>query len=240
MYYLKLKRILDAVVALLGLLLTAPLFILVALAIRLDSAGPAFFSQKRLSRNGRMFRMYKFRTMRVGAERQGTGLFNYENDERVTRVGRFLRTSSVDEWPQLINVLKGEMALVGPRPPVWYELGDYATLNQDYKKRFTVLPGMTGLAQVSGRNELPWDEKVRYDITYVDGLKNKGWILDLKIIFKTFVHVFETKAVYEQNTGETDEEVIARAHSDYLASKAKGNGNDKMKDNGNNNGNNNG
>ena len=216
----------DRVLALLGLLVLAPLGLLVALAIVLDSKGPVFFVQDRLTRDGKVFRMYKFRSMRIDAEQQGTGLFNYVNDERVTRVGRLLRITSVDESPQLINVLKGEMALVGPRPPVWYELGDFATLNEDYKKRFTVLPGITGLAQVSGRNELPWHEKVQFDNTYVDLLKNKGWILDLKIIFKTFVHIFETKAVYEQNTGETDEKVIARAHSDYLASKEKDNGND--------------
>ena len=214
MYYLKLKRILDAVVALLGLLLAAPLFILVALAIRLDSAGPAFFSQKRLSRNGRMFRMYKFRTMRVGAERQGTGLFNYKNDPRVTKVGRFLRNTSLDEFPQLYNVLKGDMTLVGPRPPVWYELGDYATLNRTYRKRFEVLPGMTGLAQVHGRNDLPWQEKVVFDNRYVDLIKKKGLMLDLSILFRTFVSCFSSKSVYEQETGETDESVIARAHAD--------------------------
>jgi lipopolysaccharide/colanic/teichoic acid biosynthesis glycosyltransferase len=219
-----LKSVLDRVLALLGLLLLAPLGLLIAFAIVLDSKGPVFFVQDRLTRKGKRFRMYKFRSMRVNAEKQGTGLFNYENDDRVTRVGRVLRNTSVDEWPQLINVLKGEMALVGPRPPVWYELGDYDTLNEDYKKRFTVLPGITGLAQVSGRNEVSWPEKVRYDNAYVDGLKKKGWVLDLKIIFKTFVHIFETKAVYEQNTGETDEAVIARAHSDYLASIRKDDG----------------
>lgn len=234
--YPKIKSCLDRVLALLGLLLLAPIWLLVSLAIVLDSKGPVLFVQDRLTRDGKRFRMYKFRSMRVGAEQQGTGLFNYVNDVRVTRVGRLLRNTSVDEWPQLINVLKGEMAIVGPRPPVWYELGDYATLNEEYKKRFTVLPGITGLAQVSGRNELSWPEKVRYDNTYVEGLKKIGWTLDLKIIFKTFVRVFETKAVYEQDTGETDEIVIARAHSDFLASKEMDkeneNGNDKENDNG--------
>lgn len=214
MYYLKLKRLLDVVAVLLGLLLALPLFLLVAIAIRLDSAGPVFFSQQRLSRNGRIFSMYKFRTMQVGAERQGTGLFNYKNDARVTKVGRFLRNTSLDELPQLFNVLRGDMALVGPRPPVWYELGDYATLNRTYRKRFEVLPGITGLAQVRGRNDLPWHVKILYDNRYVDLIKKKGFILDLNILFMTFVSCFGSKSVYEQDTGETDESVIARAHAD--------------------------
>lgn len=206
----------DALVALLGMVLASPLMLVLALAVRLDTPGPVFFRQRRLSRLGREFWMYKFRTMRVGAESEGTGLFNYKNDPRVTRVGRFLRNTSLDELPQLWNVLKGEMALVGPRPPVWYELGDYETLNATYKKRFEVLPGMTGLAQVSGRNELPWQEKIVYDNRYVVLIKKWGLLLDLSILFKTFVQCFRSKSVYEQETGETDETVIARAHADNM------------------------
>lgn len=214
MFYFKLKRGLDALLALVGLLLASPLMLLLALAIRLDSPGPVYFKQKRLSRRGKEFWMYKFRTMRVGAENEGTGLFNYRNDPRVTRVGRLLRNTSLDELPQLWNVLKGEMALVGPRPPVWYELGDYATLNATYKKRFEVLPGITGLAQVSGRNELPWSEKIVFDNRYVELIKKWGLLLDLSILFKTFVQCFRSKSVYELETGETDASVIARAHAD--------------------------
>ena len=165
--YLKVKRILDAVISAAALVVLAPVFLMIAVAIKADSKGSVFFKQGRRTKNGRIFQMYKFRSMIVNAERMGSGLFNYENDPRVTRVGRFLRNTSLDELPQLINVLKGDMSLVGPRPCVSYELGDYETLNARYKKRFRVLAGVTGLAQVTGRNELPWDIKVNYDNLYI-------------------------------------------------------------------------
>jgi len=161
--------------------------------------------------------------MVIDAETQGAGLFNYENDPRVTRMGHFLRNTSLDELPQLINVLKGDMSLVGPRPPVSYELGDYETLNRRYKKRFTVLPGITGLAQVEGRNNITWDRKVDYDNEYIDLIKQKGLWVDLKILIKTVLNVFQKKDIYEnkinpdisdeQSAKETEEEIIAKAHA---------------------------
>ena len=118
--------------------------------------------------------MYKFRSMIVDAEKMGAGLFNYKDDPRVTKVGKFLRKSSLDELPQLFNIFFGDMSVVGPRPCVTYELGDFETLNKKYKKRFQVKAGLTGLAQVKGRNDISWDEKVTYDNQYVDGFKKYG------------------------------------------------------------------
>lgn len=217
-----LKCVLDVFASLLGIIALSPLFAVIAIAIKLESKGPVIFKQGRLTKNGRKFMMYKFRTMVENAEHSGTGLFNYENDPRVTRVGAFLRKASLDEFPQLFNVLKGDMSLVGPRPPVTYELGDYETLNKKYKKRFEVLAGITGLAQVRGRNENSWDEKVTLDNQYVEAFKQEGTLLDIKILFKTMIKVFAKKDIYEQKSDstlsdeeaakQTEEEIIRIAH----------------------------
>ena len=219
--YLKFKRVFDAMLSACALVVLSPLFLLIAVAIKLDSKGPVFFKQGRRTKDGVIFQMYKFRSMVVNAEHMGAGLFNYENDPRVTKVGRFLRNTSLDELPQLINVLKGDMALVGPRPCVSYELGDYETLNARYKKRFQVLPGITGLAQVTGRNELPWDIKVNYDNEYIDRLPKEGLRLDLEILFRTVARVFSKSSIYEerpdglsdeQAAEETEAMIIELAH----------------------------
>ena len=130
------KRFFDFLLSLLGLIILSPFFIIIAIIIKCDSKGPVFFKQDRRTKNGKIFKMYKFRSMVVNAEQQGAGLFNYKDDPRVTKVGRFMRNTSIDELPQLLNVLKGDLSLVGPRPCVSYELGDYETLNRRYKKRF--------------------------------------------------------------------------------------------------------
>lgn len=219
--YLKFKRVFDAMLSACALVVLSPLFLLIAVAIKLDSKGPVFFKQGRRTKDGVIFQMYKFRSMVVNAEHMGAGLFNYENDPRVTKVGHFLRNTSLDELPQLINVLKGDMALVGPRPCVSYELGDYETLNARYKKRFRVLPGITGLAQVTGRNELPWDIKVNYDNEYIDRLPKEGLRLDIEILFRTVARVFSKSSIYEerpdglsdeQAAEETEAMIIELAH----------------------------
>ena len=207
--YLKVKRVLDAVFSAIALIVLSPVFLVIAIAIKVDSKGPVFFKQGRRTRNGEIFEMYKFRSMVVNAEHMGSGLFNYENDPRVTKVGRFLRNTSLDELPQLINVLKGDMSLVGPRPCVSYELGDYETLNARYKKRFQVLPGITGLAQITGRNELPWDIKVNYDNQYIDELAQRGIWLDIEILFRTVVRVFSKSSIYEVRPEGLSDEVAA-------------------------------
>lgn len=191
------KRIFDLLLGLVTLVILSPFLIIIALIVKLDSKGPALFKQDRISKSGKIFPMYKFRTMIENAEQMGTGLFNYADDFRVTSVGRFLRKSSLDELPQLFNIIKGDMSIVGPRPPVSYELGNYEDLNDEYLKRFTVLPGITGLAQVSGRNELPWDEKVKYDNQYIDLFKKYGLLIDFKIILMTIKNIFQMKDIYE-------------------------------------------
>lgn len=202
------KRIFDIVASGFLALILVPLWIGVAIWIKLDSKGPVFFKQGRRTKDGRIFNMLKFRSMVVDAEKKGTGLFNYENDPRVTKAGRFLRNTSIDELPQLFNIIKGDMSVVGPRPCVTYELGEFETLNKRYKKRFEVKAGLTGLAQVKGRNDISWDKKVSYDNQYVDEFKRLGVIEDIRILFLSIVKVFKKDNIYEHKAGShmTDEE----------------------------------
>lgn len=194
-----LKRLFDLVSTSLGLVIISPLLLLIALAIRLDSPGPILFKQQRVSVKGRTFWMYKFRSMYVDAEaqlekiihlneRKDGLMFKVKNDPRITKVGRFLRKTSLDELPQLFNVLRGEMSLVGPRPPLPREVEQYAT---HHRQRLEVLPGITGLWQVSGRSEIvDFEEVVRLDLEYI-----QDWSLwlDFKILAKTLPAVIQSK-----------------------------------------------
>lgn len=197
--YSVVKRVLDFILSLVGLIVLSPFLLVICLLIRLDSKGPVFFTQDRLGYNGKVFKICKFRTMVDGAINIGSGLFTNEVDPRITKLGSFLRKTSLDELPQLINVLKGEMSLVGPRPPVPYYPHKYEDYPEEQKLRFTVLPGITGYAQVSGRNTLNWDERIERDIEYV---KNQSLILDMKIILKTIQSVFLRKDVYSETMKE--------------------------------------
>ncbi|MFV2010674.1 MULTISPECIES: sugar transferase [unclassified Micromonospora] len=193
------KNLLDRVAAGLGLIMLAPLFLAVAIAIRFSDRGPVFFRQPRVGHEGRVFRVWKFRTMYVDAEERLASLvdqnetdgmlFKIRNDPRVFPIGRFLRASSIDELPQLINVLKGEMSLVGPRP-LPADDGDFLG---DVRRRLLVRPGMTGLWQVSGRSDLSWDEAVRLDLYYVD---NWSLTYDLSILWRTIGVVLARKGAY--------------------------------------------
>ena len=219
---LAIKRAFDFLSAGILALVLLPVWIIIAVAIKVDSKGPVFFKQGRRTKGGRVFQMLKFRSMVVNAESMGTGLFNYENDPRVTKVGRFLRNTSLDELPQLLNIVKGDMSVVGPRPCVTYELGDFDTLNKRYKKRFQVKAGLTGLAQVKGRNDITWDDKVGYDNQYVDQFKRYGVIADIKIIIESIIKVFKKEDIYENKANEAmsdeeaakaeEEEIIRIAH----------------------------
>lgn len=216
--HLLFKRIFDIMMSSLCLIVLLPLFILLALLIRMDSNGPVFFKQERRGKDGKVFWMYKFRSMVVNAEKMGTGLFNYANDSRVTKIGRVLRDTSMDELPQFFNVLKGEMSFVGPRPCVVYELGDFDTLNKKYKKRFQVVPGITGLAQVLGRNDISWDDKVVLDNRYIDEFQKKGIFLDIYILCKTILKVFVKESICEIKINEnmTDEESAEMAEAEII------------------------
>jgi lipopolysaccharide/colanic/teichoic acid biosynthesis glycosyltransferase len=191
--YLIAKRVLDVALCLIALIVLAPFMLLLALAIRLDSPGPIFFVQERTGRHGRRFKMLKFRTMVANAEELKQTLqhlnilpppdFKIPDDPRITRVGRFLRTTSLDELPQLLNVLKGDMSLVGPRPtsfkPSTYDLW--------HTQRLDVVPGITGLWQIEGRNEMTFDERLRLDVKY---MRNASLHYDLWLMAMTFGAVF--------------------------------------------------
>ena len=213
-----LKRVFDLLASGIAIILLVPLWIVVAILIKCDSKGPVIFKQDRRTRDGRIFKMYKFRTMVTDAEKMGTGLFNYQNDPRVTKVGRFLRNTSLDELPQLWNVFKGDLSIVGPRPCVVYELGDFETLNKRYKKRFAMKGGITGLAQIKGRNDISWDDKVAYDDLYIDLFQKHGVFTDLKILFGTVAKVFKRQDIYEEKVDEnlSDVESAKRAEEEII------------------------
>ena len=213
-----LKRILDIFISGLAILLLIPVWIVVAVAIKSDSEGPVFFKQGRRTKDGRIFNMYKYRSMVVNAEKMGAGLFNYENDPRVTRIGRKLRNSSIDELPQLFNIFLGDMSLVGPRPCVTYELGDFDTLNRKYKRRFVMKAGLTGLAQVKGRNDISWEEKVVYDNQYIDTFRKYGVLYDCWLMIATVLKVLKSQDIYESKCDETltDSEAAAREEAEII------------------------
>ncbi len=213
-----LKRLFDVASSSLAIIVLTPIWVSIAIAIKKDSKGPVFFKQGRRTKDGKIFNMYKFRYMVVDAENMGAGLFNYENDPRVTKVGRVLRDTSIDELPQLFNILKGDMSVVGPRPCVTYELGDFDTLNKRYKKRFNVKAGLTGYAQVKGRNDISWDDKVGYDNKYVDLFNKYGVLIDIKIIFDSVISVFKKENIYEskEDNSLNDEEAAKKEEEEII------------------------
>jgi lipopolysaccharide/colanic/teichoic acid biosynthesis glycosyltransferase len=173
------SRALDLAVASLGLLVTSPLLAVAALLIKIESRGPVFYRQRRVGRAGRPFELWKLRTMVPGAEAMGAGIYVVEGDPRITRVGRRLRRFSLDELPNLVNVLKGEMAIVGPRPTVQEQVDRYT---ERQRRRLEVKPGITGWAQINGRTSLPWPERIELDVWYVE---HRSLALDLRILAKT-------------------------------------------------------
>ena len=186
MYQHFFKRVLDILLAILVLLVPLPLYLLIAIAIKVDSKGPVLFKQERLGQGGRVFRMYKFRSMCVDAERMGQGVYSDRRDTRVTRVGRFLRATSLDELPQAINVLKGDMSFIGPRPPLTYHPWPIEDYTPEQRRMFDVRPGITGWAQIHGRKAIGWDERIELSVYYVDHL---SFWLDAKIFFLTIPKV---------------------------------------------------
>lgn len=191
------KRMIDFFGSLFGLILISPILIIIALSIKLTSKGPVFFKQERLGKDGKIFKILKFRTMVVNAEKLGTGIFvKTEKDNRITGIGKILRATSLDELPQLFNVLIGNMSLVGPRPPVPHHPYKYENYSDFQRKRFNMKPGMTGLAQITFRNSVPWDERIKLDVRYVEEFNI--W-LDFKILIKTFMKIFKCESIYSNS-----------------------------------------
>ena len=192
------KRFFDIAIAFFALLLLWPLILITALLIKLDSPGPVIFKQKRLGLCGKEFDIWKFRLMCQGAEHTGSGVYSGKGDIRVTRVGKFIRATSIDELPQLFNIICGDMSLIGPRPPLTYHpwpIGDYSV---EQLRMFDVRPGITGWAQVHGRKDVEWHRRIELNVWYVDHI---SFWLDMKIFFMTIFKVV-TNADNE-NKGET-------------------------------------
>lgn len=194
-FNLFLKRIIDIVASGLGLIILSPLFLIVSLLIKMEDSGPVFFRQKRLGLDGKIFEIHKFRTMVMNAEKIGSGLrVSDDTDSRITRIGHFLRKTSIDELAQLIDVFKGDMSLVGPRPPVTYHpYKGYEGYPDEFKPRFDMKPGMTGLAQIKVRNSVSWDERIKIDLEYVEKF---NVLFDIKILFMTIPSVLGSKNIY--------------------------------------------
>jgi len=186
------KRQIDFFGSLFGLIVLAPLFLIIAVLIKIDSPGPVFFRQERVGKDGKIFRIWKFRTMVEGAEKIGLGFRVAKRDLRITNVGRFLRRLGIDELPQFVNVIFGEMSLVGPRPTLMYQVAKYSEFE---KRRLLVKPGMASLALIRGRNSLSWKERIELDIWYIE---NWSLWLDLKILFKAPFSVLSGKGLYNK------------------------------------------
>lgn len=198
MYKYFFKRLFDILLSLIGLIILIVPFIIIAIAIKLSSKGPIFFKQKRLGKNAKEFYIYKFRSMCVGAEKMGSGVYSGKGDARVTGIGRILRATSIDELPQLLNILKGDMSFIGPRPPLTYHPWPIEEYTEEQKRMFAVRPGVTGWAQTHGRKDVEWNHRIELNVWYVDHL---SFWLDFKIFWLTVVKVF--KNADNENKGAT-------------------------------------
>lgn len=195
MYKKYFKRLLDVMISVFVLMLFSPILIILAILIRINLGAPIIFKQKRPGKNGKIFEIYKFRTMNSDKDVHGNLL---PDNERLTSFGRFIRSTSLDELPELINILKGEMSLVGPRPLLVEYLNLY---NDEQKHRHDVLPGLTGWAQVNGRNAISWNEKFKYDLEYVE---NMSFLFDLKVVFYTIKIVLTRSGINQSSFNTMD------------------------------------
>ncbi|WP_294954309.1 sugar transferase [uncultured Eubacterium sp.] len=188
--YKYIKRLFDIIFAVVAVILLSPIMLLTVVAVRLESEGPALFKQDRIGLGGKVFKIYKFRSMCQGAEHTGTGVYSGADDMRVTKVGKIIRATSIDELPQLVNILKGDMSFVGPRPPLTYHPWDISEYTEEQLHMFDVRPGITGWAQVHGRKDVEWHKRIELNCWYVDHVSL--W-LDLKILFTTVVKVLKNE-----------------------------------------------
>lgn len=197
-YNCVIKRAIDLFVALVGIIILCIPMLIISVFIKCDSKGPVLFRQKRIGKNGKVFEILKFRSMCVGAEKTGSGVYSGKGDARVTKVGKVLRATSLDEIPQLFNIFIGDMSLIGPRPPLTYHPWPYSEYTDEQKRMFNVRPGITGWAQVHGRKDVEWHKRIDLNVWYVD---NVSFVLDAKIFFMTIFKVL-TNADNE-NVGKT-------------------------------------
>ncbi len=190
------KRAADILVSCMALIILSPLMLIVSVFVKLTSPGPVIFKQERLGKNCKIFKMYKFRSMCVGAEK--SGVYSDKTDPRVTKVGKFIRATSIDELPQMINILKGDMSFIGPRPPLTYHPWPLEEYTEEQKHMFDVRPGITGWAQINGRKDVEWNHRIELNCWYVDHMSLP---LDIKILFLTVFKVLKNED--NENTGAT-------------------------------------
>ena len=197
------KRLIDVVLSFIGIIVVSPIYLLMAIFIRLESEGPVIFKQKRLGVNGVPFNIYKFRSMYINSEKKGSGVYSGKDDPRVTKVGKFIRLTSIDELPQFVNILKGDMAIIGPRPALTYHPWSYEEYTEEQKKMFSVRPGVTGWAQIHGRKDVEWNKRIEMNVWYAEHL---NFWLDVKIFFATIFKVITFKDNYnvEETAAKTD------------------------------------
>lgn len=197
------KRLIDVVLSFIGIIVVSPIYLLTAIFIRLESEGPVIFKQKRLGVNGVPFNIYKFRSMYINSEKKGSGVYSGKDDPRVTKVGKFIRLTSIDELPQFFNILKGDMAIIGPRPALTYHPWPYEEYTEEQKKMFNVRPGVTGWAQIHGRKDVEWNKRIEMNVWYAEHL---NFWLDVKIFFATIFKVITFKDNYnvEETAAKTD------------------------------------
>lgn len=193
------KRIIDIIIAVPVLIVAAVPMAIVAVLIKIDSPGPVFFRQERIGKDGKVYKMLKFRSMCVNAEHMGSGVYSNKSDNRVTRVGKIIRATSVDELPQLINVLRGDMSLIGPRPPLTYHPWPIEEYTEEQRKMFDVRPGFSGWAQMHGRREIEWHHRIELNVWYVNHMRLS---LDVKIVFMTIANMLKGNKGND-NIGET-------------------------------------
>ena len=209
--YKYIKRFIDIFLSFIMLIILSPILLIIALLVKLDSKGPVIFKQERIGLNGKVFKILKFRTMCVGAEQMKGGVYSDNSDPRITRVGRILRATSGDEFLQAINVLRGDMSFIGPRPPLTYHPWPYNEYTSEQKRMFEVRPGITGWAQVNGRKAVEWHKRIELNVWYVDHM---SFLLDVKIFFMTIFKVF-TNADNE-NIGATVESEASAAEKETI------------------------
>lgn len=196
--YMAFKRGMDIVISGIGLIIASPIMLLTAVLIKIDSPGKVLFMQERIGKDGKVFKIAKFRSMCTGAEHTGSGVYSGKNDARVTRVGKIIRATSIDELPQLYNILKGDMSLIGPRPPLTYHPWTIDKYTDEQMHMFDVRPGITGWAQIHGRKSVEWNKRIELNVWYV---RHISFWLDLEIFIMTFLKVLRNDD--NENTGET-------------------------------------